>query len=174
MTESGAGKRSGRNPAIGPRRRASRLAAVQTRYQLSLGGGEVEDAIIEFLRDRPGATLEGDAYAEVDGDLFADIVRGSKRRHDEIVALLDRHLPARWRFARLDQILAEILACAAYELQRRPDVPAPVIINEYVEITKAFYDGKEGGFINGVLQEVANGLRADEIEDHKHEQSGSA
>jgi N utilization substance protein B len=162
----------------GALRRASRLAAVQALYQLSLGGqsadgGAVEDAIMEFLTHRLGAELPEDAYAEVDNDMFSDLVRGTCRHQDGLVKILDAALPTRWRYARLDQILARVLSCAAYEMSQRPDVPVAVIINEYVEITKAFYDGDEVGFINGVLQEVAGNLRAEEVLEHRNERSKS-
>ena len=49
-----------------------------------------------------------------------------------------------------------------------------VIINEYIEITKAFYDGNESGFINGVLQETAQKLRAKEVLEHKNERAKSS
>jgi N utilization substance protein B len=58
-------------------------------------------------------------------------------------------------------------------MRHRPDVPVAVIINEYVEITKAFYDGDERGFINGILQEVAGKLRGEEVLEHKNERARS-
>lgn len=157
-------------------RRGSRLASVQALYQLAVsgsegGGSEVEDTIIEFLNHRPGAELPEDAYAEVDAELFSDLVRGTRRHHGHLVEILDGVLPVRWKFSRLDRVLAEILGCAAYEMRYRPDVPMAVIINEYVEITKAFYDGNEGGFINGVLQEVAESLRGQEVLEHRNERA---
>lgn len=160
-------------PIPGARRRASRLAAVQALYQLAVGyedlnDGSVEDAIIEFLTHRPGAEFPEDAYAEVDDNMFSDLVRGTWKQHDALVDILNGVLPQRWKFIRLDQILAKVLSCAAYELKFRPDVPVAVIINEYVEITKAFYDGDEVGFINGILQEVAQKLRDDEILEHRN------
>ncbi|MBT3334392.1 MAG: transcription antitermination factor NusB [Rhodospirillaceae bacterium] len=179
MTDS-AGAKGGKKTSSGALRRGSRLAAVQALYQLSLSGDAaddtadeivVEDAIIEFLAHRPGAELPEDAYAEVDGDLFSDLVRGARRHQVGLIKVLDAALPTRWRFERLDRILAEVLGCAAYEMKYRPDVPVAVIINEYVEITKAFYEGKEGGFINGILQEVAQGLRGDEVLEHRNERA---
>jgi transcription antitermination protein NusB len=167
------------NHPAGALRRASRLAAVQALYQLTssnpdAGESEVEDAIIEFLTHRPGAELPEDAYAEVEDDLFSDLVRGTRRHHEQLVEILDTVLPQRWKFERLDRILAKILGCAVYELCYRPDVPVAVIINEYIEITKAFYDGNESGFINGVLQETAQKLRAKEVLEHKNERAKSS
>ena len=168
----------GTKSSHGARRRASRLAAVQALYQLTLSGqgadGEaVEDAIIEFLTHRPGAELPEDAYAEVDNDMFSDLVRGVCRHHGGLVKILDAALPTRWRYARLDKVLAQVLSAAAYEMKHRPDVPVAVIINEYVEITKAFYEGDEVGFINGMLQEVAGKLRGDEVLEHRNERAKS-
>ena len=167
------------NSSSGALRRASRLAAVQALYQLTLSStdendDEVEDTIIEFLTHRPGAELPEDTYAEIDDDLFSDLVRGTRRHHTKLVKILDDVLPMRWNFSRLDRILAEILGCAAYEMNHRPDVPVAVIINEYIEITKAFYAGNEGGFINGVLQEVAQKLRAEEVLEHRNERAKSS
>ena len=162
----------------GSKRRASRLAAVQALYQLALCGEDpndalVEDAIIEFLTYRPGAELPDDAYAEFDSEMFSDLVRGTFRQNASLIEILDEVLPIRWKFAKLDQILAKTLGCAAYEMKFRSDVPMAVIINEYVEITKAFYEGGEGGFINGVLQEVAVKLRGDEVLEYRNERARS-
>ena len=163
---------------VGSKRRASRLAAVQALYQIALCGEEpndamVEDTIIEFFTYRLGAELPEDTYAEVDNEMFSDLVRGTFRQNVHLIQILDKVLPNRWKFAKLDQILAKILGCAAYEMRFRIDVPVAVIINEYVEITKAFYEGDEGGFINGVLQEVAENLRGDEVLEHRNERAKS-
>ena len=92
----------------GSMRRASRLAAVQALYQLALCGEElngelVEDTIIEFLAYRPGAELPEDAYAEVDQEMFSDLVRGTFRQNVHLIHILDKVLPDRWKFAKLDQ-----------------------------------------------------------------------
>ena len=95
----------------GSRRRASRLAAVQALYQLALCGEEpndamVEDTIIEFFTYRLGAELPEDTYAEVDNEMFSDLVRGTFRQNVHLIQILDKVLPNRWKFAKLGQILA--------------------------------------------------------------------
>ena len=50
-----------------------------------------------------------------------------------------------------------------YEMIRRPDVPYKVVINEYVEIARAFFDADEPGFINAVLDAAAKEARGDEL-----------
>ena len=56
-----------------------------------------------------------------------------------------------------------ILEAGAYELVHRPDIPPRVTLSEYVAIAYAFFDGKEPGLANGVLNRVARALRPDEL-----------
>jgi len=60
-------------------------------------------------------------------------------------------------------LVKAILLAAAYELRFRPDVPARVAINEYVEIAHDFFDQGEPGFVNSVLDRVARTTRAAEF-----------
>ena len=60
----------------------------------------------------------------------------------------------------LHQPQNNILQAGVYELMFRPDIPRPVIINEYIDITHSYYEGKEPGFVNGILDELAKTLRA--------------
>ena len=90
--------------------------------------------------------------------------------HDRLVetqARLDpyltRQLAEGWRLSRLDATVRAILRAGLYEMIRRPDVPYKVVINEYVEIARAFFDGDEPGFINAVLDAAAKQARSDEV-----------
>ena len=60
-------------------------------------------------------------------------------------------------------MLRAILRAGAYELLARADVPAPVVISEYLDIGHAFFAGKEPGLINGVLDRLARILRAERL-----------
>ncbi|MCW5774724.1 MAG: transcription antitermination factor NusB, partial [Rhodospirillaceae bacterium] len=51
----------------------------------------------------------------------------------------------------------------AFELFARPDTPARVAITEYVAVANAFYEGREPGFVNGVLDKLARVLRPEEM-----------
>jgi N utilization substance protein B len=53
-----------------------------------------------------------------------------------------------------------VLRAGAYELMHRPDVPKEVVIDEYVEIAKSFFEGPESGFINGALDAIARDARS--------------
>ena len=62
-------------------------------------------------------------------------------------------------FGHIDVLLKSILRAATYELLRQPDVPMPVVIDEYVEVARAFYFENEPAFVNGVLDNIGKVLR---------------
>ena len=53
-----------------------------------------------------------------------------------------------------------ILRAGAYELIARPDVPVGSVISEYVDVAHAFYDKRESGFVNGILDAIAKEARS--------------
>ena len=65
---------------------------------------------------------------------------------------------------RLEAVLRALLRAAAYELIARVDVPAKVVISEYLDVAHAFFSGAEPGFANGVLDRLARELRSGEIQ----------
>ena len=152
-------------------RHASRLAAVQALYQVEHGDADAETVILEFLTHRGGAVLEEGAdepAAVLDETHFADLLRGTLRRQEEIDRWLAQSVPPKWTLARLDAVLRAILRCASYELWARGDVPARVIISEYVDIAHAFFSGGEPGIVNAVLDRLGRKLRAEDLEPDPH------
>lgn len=156
-----AGKQSDREGA--PPRSAARLAAVQALYQMESAGQGVEATIREFKDFRLGQEVEGETLHAADASFFADILRGAVETQARLDPYLTRQLAEGWRLSRLDATVRAILRAGLYEMIRRPDVPYKVVINEYVEIARAFFDGDEPGFINAVLDAAAKEARSDEI-----------
>jgi len=140
-------------------RSAARLAAVQALYQQEMEGTPVAKLLHEFHRHRLGATIDGVEYAPAEIDFFDDVVSGAYARRGALDALIAARLGAGWSMARLDKPMKAILRAGAYELVARPDVPAATVLNEYVEVAKAFYDARETGFVNGLLDALAKGVR---------------
>ena len=68
-----------------------------------------------------------------------------------------------WPLKRIDAILRAVLRAGAYELEQRTDVPARVVVSEYVDVAHAFVDKDETGMVNAVLDQLARQLRADEF-----------
>ncbi|HEX8389542.1 MAG TPA: transcription antitermination factor NusB [Sphingomonas sp.] len=141
-------------------RAAARLAAVQALYQSEMEGTPVAALLHEFHQHRLGAEIEGVEYADADVDFFDDLVKGARARVEEIDALIRRHLSKDWSFDRLDRPIRAILRAGTYELIARPDVPVGACISEYVDVAHAFYERREAGFINGILDGVAKEARA--------------
>lgn len=136
-------------------RSAARLAAVQALYQQEMEGTEPARLIHEFHQHRLGATIEGDTYAEAEISFFDDLVSGALARREEIDALIAERLAEGWNLDRLDKPMKAILRVGAYELIARPDVPVASVISEYVDVADAFYDKREKGFVNGLLDAIA-------------------
>jgi len=140
-------------------RAAARLAAVQALYQHEMEGTAVTTLLHEFHAHRLGATIEDAEYAEADVDFFDDVVNGALARADEIDAAVAARLASGWSLARLDKPMKAILRAGTYELMARADVPTGVAISEYVDVAKAFYERREAGFVNGLLDAVAKAVR---------------
>jgi len=141
-------------------RSAARLAAVQALYQQEMEGTEPARLIHEFHQHRLGATIEGETYAEAEISFFDDLVSGALARREEIDAMIGERLAQGWSLERLDKPMKAILRVGAYELLARRDVPVPSVISEYVDVADAFYDAREKGFVNGLLDALARQVRA--------------
>ena len=140
-------------------RSAARLAAVQALYQQEMEGTPTPRLIREFHDHRLGATIEGATYAEAETSFFDDLVSGTIARQTEIDALIADRLAEGWSLDRLDKPMKAILRVGAYELIARADVPVASVINEYLDVAEAFYDKREKGFVNGLLDAIAKVVR---------------
>ena len=140
-------------------RSVARLAAVQALYQMELGGAGVEAVVREFSDHRFGADLEGEPLAQADEGFFAELVRGVVADQGAIDKAIVRRLATGCKLDRLDATVRAILRAGAFELASRPDVPIEVVIDEYVELAKAFFDPTEAGFINAALDSIAGDVR---------------
>jgi N utilization substance protein B len=141
-------------------RSAARLAAVQALYQMEMEGTPLAQLLREFHEHRLGATIEDDTYAEAEVDFFDDLVTGAGARRSEIDALIAARLADGWSLERLDRPMRAILRAGAYELIARPDVPVATVISEYVDVAHAFFDKRETGFVNGLLDAIAKEARS--------------
>lgn len=141
-------------------RSAARLAAVQALYQQDMEGTPVARLLHEFHEHRLGATIEDATYHDAEQDFFDDIVAGADARREEIDALIAQRLAQGWSLERLDRPMRAILRAGAYELIARRDVPVGSVISEYVDVAHAFYDKRESGFVNGLLDAIAKETRS--------------
>lgn len=146
----------------GPSKRTlARLFAVQGLYLLRMNPDASPEDIVQDLRQLSvGAAEDYPSPAGADQVLLQDIIKGTTGREDEIKSVLKKVLIKKWSYDRLETLLQVILSAGVYELIARPDIPVAVIIDEYINLGHAYYEGDEPKFINGILEEVAKSVRA--------------
>jgi N utilization substance protein B len=146
------------------KRSAARLAAVQALYQMEIAGTSLPDIVAEFESHWLGQDVEGDSYPEAEAAYFRDIVGGVLREQRDLDPMVDEALAKGWPLKRVEAVLRAVLRAGAYELVHRSDVPARVVVSEYVDVAGAFLDRDETGMVNAVLDLLARRLREAEFQ----------
>ena len=141
-------------------RGAARLAAVQALYQMDVGRQSLEDTISQFSAHMLGREVEGEQYLPADADFFGQIVKGVIKSQVDIDPTIDQALSGDWPVTRIDATLRAILRAGAFELLRRRDIPQAVVITEYVDVARAFYEDDAPGMVHAVLDRIAKGVAA--------------
>ncbi|MGZ5828963.1 MAG: transcription antitermination factor NusB [Xanthobacteraceae bacterium] len=152
------------DPRKANRRGAARLAAVQALYQMDIAGTGVNDIVAEFERHWIGREVEGEQYLPAEAAFFRDLVRGVLAEQRTLDPMIDDALAKGWPLKRIEAILRAVLRAGVFELSQRRDVPARVIVSEYVDVAHAFFDRDETGLVNAVLDQLARALRAEEFD----------
>src|SRR6476620_8861310 len=146
------------------RRGAARLAAVQALYQMDIAGTGLNEILAEFESHWIGREVEGNQYLPAEAAFFRDVVGGVVREQRKLDPLIDAALERSWPLKRIEAILRAVLRAGAYELDHRRDVPARVVVTEYVDVANAFVERDETGMANAVLEQLARNLRAGEFD----------
>lgn len=135
--------------SLGPGRHEARERAIELLYEREVRELSA-DELLASLPLRPNAyavaALEGvhDNSESIDG-LIADFAQG-------------------WTVERLPQVDRAILRLAVWELAFQHEVPAAVVIDEAIELAKEYSTEKSSGFVNGVLDAIAQKVRVDAIQ----------
>lgn len=145
---------------LAARRAGARLAAVQALYQMEQTEQSARSVIADFMEDRLGLNDEGDPVEEADPDIFKAIVDGTVERQEAIDAAIMKRLASGWKIERLDATSRAILRAGVYELIAEIGLPSQIILDEYVSLAHAFFEGAEPKFINGLLDAVSRDVRA--------------
>ena len=152
------------------RRSATRLAIVQVLYQIEILDDPCERVISEFLAHQKGAIGVDEKSYHVDNELLARIVRSVTSD----CSLLDSHISGvlsdEWSMHRLGATMRALLRAACFELVSCLDVPARVVIKEYVDIARGFHDLEETGFVNAALDRLARSLRTQEMKSDRSDE----
>src|SRR5262249_46643203 len=163
------GQAAGRAVTTAPkqanRRGAARLAAVQALYQMDIAGKGLNDILAEFESHWLGREVEGEQYLPAEAAFFREIVGGCAAEQRRLDPLIDQTLAAGWPLKRIEAIVRAVLRAGAYELDKRTDIPARVVVSEYVGVANAFVEREETGMVNAVLDALARRFRGGEFTD---------
>lgn len=152
-------------PASNAAKRLARLVAVQALYQASYGE-EPLSAIIKRCLDEAHAILNGEeGEAEIiherpDPELLRAIVSGVEEHRATLEEMLSGALDPKFSAGRMEILLRTILLAGAFELHHHASIPHKVIISDYIDVSRAFFNAKEPGLVNAVLDKLAQKLRA--------------
>ena len=112
-----------------------------------------------------GKEIEEDQYKPADSALFRVIVQGVIDRQRRIDPAVDDVLANGWPLKRIENVMRATLRAGAFELMMSPDVPVKVVISEYVDIARAFFEKEETAMVNAVLDRLAREARGGELPD---------
>ena len=130
---------------------------------MDIAGAGLNDIFAEFESHWLGSEVEGEKYLPAEAAFFRDVVSGVVRDQTKLDPLVDDALAKSWPLKRIDAIIRAVMRAGAYELEHRKDVPARVVVTEYVDVANAFVDREETGMVNAVLDQLARRFRADEF-----------
>jgi transcription antitermination factor NusB len=121
-----------------------------------------QDVAAELLKTARAAASRalGEPVEEADPDIFKTIVNGVVEHQEQIDAAIMKRLATGWKIERLDATSRAILRAAVYELVAEISLPSQIILDEYVSLAHAFFEGAEPKFINGLLDAVSRDVRA--------------
>lgn len=126
-------------------RRFGRELALRTLYQVEMSGGKPEqilDYLIKEVEEKPVSDEVRHFSLElVEGTIFR------RAKVDRVISLYARD----WRIERLAVVDRNVLRLAIFQILFRPDIPINAVINEAVELAKAYGDAESGRFVNGIL-----------------------
>lgn len=143
------------SPAISKRARIkARRNTVQALYEWFMTGKDVSDVIAEFESDKQKLAKTDVEYFKL---LLKGTIKNSQALDDRLKDLIDRPVDE------LDAIERAILHIGCYELEHHLEIPWRVVVNESIELAKLFGAEQSHKYINGILDKVANELRAAEI-----------
>ena len=126
-------------------RRDAREAAVQYLYQREMQGDQSDQALEEFYEMR-GLSPSGKRFCN-------ELLEGWMQHREEIDEVIAKNA-RNFEFNRLSAVDRNVLRIACHEILFRSDIPAPVAINEAIEIAKKYSTEDSGTFVNGVLDNI--------------------
>jgi N utilization substance protein B len=146
------------------RRSEARMAAVKALYahNISANFDEKTDpwmVTLGIISSYDDANADHHFKVRPDEKFLAKIISGVFDNLEGIDAIIGRNLAEGWTTERMGNVMVALLRAAVFELSASQKLPFKVIINEYVDIAQAFFNEKESGFVNGILDKISREVR---------------
>lgn len=138
---------------------SARLAAVQGVYQSIHNNQPLPSVFEEYLalHKYPPVDEGVEKMVQPDGVLLKQVLHGIQERREDLESMIKASLTNKDK--ELESLLKSILLCGAWELLANQEVDAPIIINDYLNVTHSFYEQGEVSLVNAVLDSMAKTLR---------------
>jgi N utilization substance protein B len=141
---------------------SARLFAVQILFEMEINGKKINNILERLTDDYLIEISRLNKTEKADKSHLSRILKGVTKSQKEIDSDIKDNLIG-WSLSRIDSVSRAILRSALYELKECNDIPVKVIINEYIEISKSFFEGEEPNFINGILDKISKIYRPSEL-----------
>ena len=136
---------------------SARMAAVQAVYQALLTDQNLGAILDEYRIYGHNRDTDEPPLPPADTALLGRILLGVQERLVDLQTIINENLSNKNKS--LESLLQAILLCAAYEIVAHCEVDAPIIINDYLNVTHSFYDAGEVGLVNGILDSITRVIR---------------
>ncbi len=137
----------------------ARLGAMQVIYMMQSSKCDLSTAQENICQFMIETSEENDAVELPNFELFEKVSEGVYTHLDDLLHLLKENLPAHKDFHLIDEVQKFLLLCGIYELQHMGESDKGIIINDYINLTKAFYHGQEYRLTNAFLDAIGKKLR---------------
>ena len=102
---------------------------------------------------------QDEAIAEPDQEFLSILYTATISNLNDIDKIIGQNLKPGWTLEKIDPVVKSILRLAISELLFLGDIPQKVIIDQYVSLTRDFYEKQEVGFVNALLDKLAKNIR---------------
>ena len=141
---------------------SARLFAVQILFEMEINGKKINNILERLTNEYLIEISRLNKTEKADKNHLIKILKGVTKNQKDIDLNINDNLIG-WSLSRIDSVSRAILRSALYELRECNDIPVKVIINEYIEISKSFFEGDEPNFINGILDKISKICRPNEF-----------
>jgi N utilization substance protein B len=141
---------------------AARLKAAQAVFEHFHTQKPLNEIAKYYIENRLDMTSDGTPDGEdmvvANKALFAKITSGVDERTEDVQSLI---VGAQSKQNNLDKepLLKAILFCATFELLAHVEIDAPIILNDYLNVTHSFFEQGEVNLVNGILDKISKTAR---------------